>query len=97
MEVLHSTPVACFIGASNVEEKLGDFTDEIELAETDYVKEQCALLAQAKAYELFALGMDGWCLSVADMKNKYYVKLRELMEQIAKKVLAKEIACLFIP
>ena len=66
--------MACFVGASNVEERLGDFTDEIELAETDYVKEQCALLAQAKAYELFALGMDSWCLSAADMKNKYYVK-----------------------
>ena len=74
MEVLHSTPVACFISASNVEEKLGDFTDEIELTETDNVKEQCALLAQAKAYKLFALGMDGWCLSAADMKNKYYVR-----------------------
>ena len=66
--------MACFIGASHVEEKLGDFTDEIYLAEADYVKEQCALLAQAKAYELFALGMDGWCLSAADMKHKYYVR-----------------------
>ena len=73
VEVLHSTPVACFIGASDLEEKLGDFTDEIELANTDYVKKLCALLAQAKAYKLFALGMDGLCLSAADMENKYYV------------------------
>lgn len=74
MEALHSTPVACFIGASNLEEKLGDFTDEIELANTNFLKEQCALLAQAKAYKLFALGMDRLCLSAADMKNKYYVR-----------------------
>lgn len=65
--------MACFIGASNLEEKLGDFTDEIEQANTDFVKEQCALLAQAKAYKLFALVMDGFCLSAADMENKYYV------------------------
>ena len=96
MEVLHSTPVACFIGASNVEEKLGDFTDEIELTETDNVKEQCALLAQAKAYKLFALGMDqvGVYLQLTWKTN---TMSGELMEQIAKKALAKKIACLFIP
>ena len=66
--------MACFIGASDLEEKLGDFADEIELANTDYVKERCALLAQAKAFKLFALRMDGLCLSAADMENKYYVR-----------------------
>ena len=36
------------------------------------MKEQCALLAQAKAHKLFALGMDSLC-KAADMENKYYV------------------------
>ena len=85
MAAPHATPVACFIGASNLEEKLGDFTDEFELANTDYVKEQCALLAHEKAYQLFALGMDGLCLSAADMQNKMS---GELMEQIVNKALA---------
>ena len=70
MAAPHATPVACFIGASNLEEKLCDFNDEIELANTGYMKEQYALLAHAKAYELFALGMDGLCLSAAEMQNK---------------------------
>lgn len=88
--------MACFVGASNLEEKLGDFTDEIELANTDYVKEHCALLAHAKAYELFALGMDGLCLSAADIQNKHFV--RRINGANWKEGLGiREIACLFIP
>ena len=79
MEVLHSTPVACFVGASNLEKKLGDFTDEIELANIDYVKELCALLAHAKAYELFAF--KAWMVCVyRQLTWKTNTMSEELME-----------------
>ena len=79
--------MACFIGASNLEEKLGDFTDEIELANIDYVKEQCALLAHAKAYELFAF--KAWMVCVyRQLTCKTNTMSGGQMEQFVKKALA---------
>ena len=79
MAAPHATPVACFIGASNLEEKLGDFTDEIELANIDYVKELCALLAHAKAYEL--LPFKAWMVCVyRQLTWKTNTMSEELME-----------------
>lgn len=70
-------PVACFEGADNLEEELGDFGSEIELgtADTYYhdVVEKCAELAHGKHYNMFALGKDGRCLSGADTQNKYHI------------------------
>ena len=74
---LHIAPpeiqVACFIGADNVKEVLGDFTNKINWDNTNEVVKKCAKLAHAKDYTLFALGKKGLCLSGADMKHKYYV------------------------
>ena len=67
-------PVACFRGADNLEEELGDFTSEIKLGTDPYdVVEKCAVLARAKHYKMFALGKDGLCLSGADTQNKYHI------------------------
>ena len=67
-------PVACFRGASNLEEKLDDFKSEIKLGTDPYdVVEKCAELARAKHYKMFALGKDGLCLSGADTQNKYHI------------------------
>ena len=42
-------PVACFRGADNLEEELGDFRSEIQLGTDPYdVVEKCAVLAHAK-------------------------------------------------
>ena len=66
--------VACFRGASNLEEKLGDFRSKIKLASDTYdVVEKCAQLARAKQYKMFALGKGGLCLSGADTQNKYHI------------------------
>ena len=66
--------MACFRGASNLEEKLGDFRSKIKLASDTYdVVEKCAQLARAKQYKMFALGKDGLCLSGADTQNKYHI------------------------
>ena len=67
--------VACFRGASNLEEKLDDFRSEIKLGTDNYtdVVEKCAELARSKHYKMFALGMDGLCLSGADTQNKYHI------------------------
>ena len=67
-------PVACFRGAGNLEEELGDFRSEIKLGTDPYdVVEKCAVLAHAKQYKMFALGKDGLCLSGADTQNKYHI------------------------
>ena len=67
-------PVACFTGASNLEEELGDFRSEIKLGTDPYdVVEKCAVLARAKQYKMFALGKDGLCLSGADTPNRYHI------------------------
>ena len=67
-------PVACFRGADNLEEELGDFRSEIKLGTDPYdVVEKCAVLAHAKQYKMFALGKDGLCLSGADTQNKYHI------------------------
>ena len=67
-------PVACFRGADNLEEELGDFRSEIKLGTDPYdVVEKCAVLARAKHYKMFALGKDGLCLSGADTQNKYHI------------------------
>ena len=79
--------MACFVGASNLEKKLGDFTDEIELANIDYVKELCALLAHAKAYEL--LPFKAWMVCVyRQLTCKTNTTSGGQMEQFAKKALA---------
>ena len=66
--------VACFRGASNLEEELDDFRSEIKLGIDNYnVVEKCAVLARAKQYRMFALGKDGLCLSGADTQNRYHI------------------------
>ncbi|KAL9986875.1 hypothetical protein ACROYT_G001084 [Oculina patagonica] len=65
--------VACFIGADNLEEVLGDFTKEIKWDNTNEVVKKCAKLAHAKDYKLFALGQNGLCLSGPDTRRKYYI------------------------
>ena len=66
--------MACFRGASNLEEELDDFRSEIKLGIDNYnVVEKCAVLARAKQYKMFALGKDGLCLSGADTQNKYHI------------------------
>ena len=67
-------PVACFTGADNLEEKLGDFAEEIN-SETDAYDavEKCAELAHGKHYKMFALGNNSVCLSGADTQNRYYI------------------------
>ena len=65
--------VACFIGADNLREVLGDFTNEIKWDNTNEVVNKCAKLAYTKGYTLFAMGKDGLCLSGADIQYKYYV------------------------
>ena len=63
-------PVACFVGADNLQEVLGDFTKEINPSE---VVKKCARLAQVKNYNFFALGKDGLCLSGPDTRHRYYI------------------------
>ena len=65
--------VACFLGADNLKEVLGDFTDEIKWDNTDEAVKKCAKLAYEKHCNLFAMGKDGLCLSGADMKHKYHI------------------------
>ena len=66
--------VACFRGASNLEEELDDFRSKIKSANDTYdVVEKCAKLARAKHYKMFALGKDGLCLSGADTQNRYHI------------------------
>ena len=66
--------VACFKGASNLVEKLDDFSSKIKSANDTYdVVEKCAKLARAKHYKMFALGKDGLCLSGPATHNKYYI------------------------
>ena len=66
--------VACFRGASNLEEELDDFRSKIKSANDTYdVVEKCAKLARAKHYKMFALGKNGLCLSGADTQNKYHI------------------------
>ena len=65
--------MACFTGADNLEEKLGDFAEEIN-SDTDAYDavEKCAKLAHGKHYKMFVLGKNGVCLSGADVYNRYY-------------------------
>ena len=67
-------PVACFTGADNLEEELGDFAEDIN-SETDAydVVEKCAELAHGKHYNMLALGKNSVCLSGADTQNRYYI------------------------
>ena len=65
--------VACFVGADNLKEVLGDFTNEIKWDNTNEVVKKCGKLAHAKSYTLFAMGKDGLSLSRADTKHKYYI------------------------
>ena len=66
--------MACFTGADNLEEELGDFTEEINSETDDYdVVEKCAELAHGKHYKMFALGKNSVCLSGADTQNRYYI------------------------
>ena len=59
--------VACFRGARNLEEVLGDFAGN-----TSNAVEKCAALARDKHYIMFALGENSVCLSGADVYNRYY-------------------------
>ena len=59
--------VACFRGAHNLEEVLGDFAGNNHDA-----VEKCAALARDKHYIMFALGNNSVCLSGADTQNRYY-------------------------
>lgn len=65
--------MACFIGADNIQQVLGDFTKQINWDDTNEVVKKCAKLAHNKGYTLFALGSNGLCLSEANMKQKYHV------------------------
>lgn len=65
--------IACFIGADNLQEVLGDLTNEIKRDNTDEVVKKCAKLADARDYKLFALGQDGLCLSGPDTSNRYHI------------------------
>lgn len=65
--------MACFIGADNIKEVLGDFTKQINRDDTNKVVKKCAKLAHNKGYKLFALGSNGLCLSEANMKQKYHI------------------------
>ena len=66
--------MACFIGADDLQEVLGDFTKEIEWKNTNKVVKKCAKLAHAKKYKLFALGQNGLCLSGPDTSHRYHIK-----------------------
>ena len=67
-------PVACFTGADNLQEELGDFEEEINSESDDYdVVEKCAELVHSKHYKMFALGNNSVCLSGADTQNRYYI------------------------
>ena len=67
-------PVACFTGADNLEEELGNFAKEIDSGTDTYdAVEECAELAHDKHYKMFALGKNGVCLSGADTQNRYYI------------------------
>ena len=64
-------PVACFTGANNLDEKLGDFAGEVHSGTDVYnVVETCAELAHGKHYKMFALGKNSVCLSGADTQNR---------------------------
>lgn len=65
--------MACFIGADNLVEVLGDFTNEIQWDNTNKVVKKCAKLAHARNYKLFALGKDGLCLSGPNTRHRYYI------------------------
>lgn len=65
--------VACFIGADNLQEVLGDLTKEIKWDNTNEVVKKCAKLTDAKDYKLFALGQNGRCLSGPDTSNRYHI------------------------
>ena len=64
--------MACFAGADNIKEVLGDFTKHIDRDDTNKVVKKCAELAHNKDYTFFALGRNGLCLSEANMKQTYY-------------------------
>ena len=67
-------PVACFTGANNLEEELGNFAKEIDSGTDTYdVVEKCAKLAHGKHYKMFALGKNSVCLSGAHTQKKYYI------------------------
>ncbi|KAJ7365947.1 hypothetical protein OS493_002685 [Desmophyllum pertusum] len=65
--------VACFVGADNLQEVLGDFTNEIKWDNTNEVVKKCAKLVHKKDYKLFALGQNGLCLSGPDTRNRYHI------------------------
>ena len=65
--------MACFVGADNLQEVLGDFTNEIKWDNTNEVVKKCAKLAHKKDYKLFALGQNGLCLSGPDTRNRYHI------------------------
>ena len=65
--------IACFIGADNLQEVLGDLTNEIKWDNTNEVVKKCAKLADARNYKLFALGQNGLCLSGPDTSNRYHI------------------------
>ena len=65
--------VACFIGANNLQDVLGDFSKEIKWDNTNEVVKKCAKLAHAKDYKLFALGQNGRCLSGPNTRHRYYI------------------------
>lgn len=65
--------VACFIGADNLQEVLGDLTKEIKWDNTNEVVKKCAKLTDAKDYKLFALGQNGRCLSGPDTSNRSHI------------------------
>ena len=65
--------IACFIGADNLQEVLGDLTKEIKWDNTNEVVKKCAKLAHARDYKLFALGQNGLCLSGLDTRKRYYI------------------------
>ena len=65
--------VACFIGVDNLEEVIGDFTENFRWENSSEVVKKCTKLAHAKNYKLFALGKNGLCLSGPNTDHRYYI------------------------
>ena len=89
-------PVACFTGADNLEEELGDFAEEINSETDDYdVVEKCAELAHGKHHKMFALGR----IVCAYLEQTLKTDTTSMVQKTrsVKTVSAREIVCSCIP
>ena len=65
--------VPCFIGADNLQEILGDFTNVIKWDNTNEVVKKCANFAHVNDCTFLALGQNDLCLPGPDTRHSYYV------------------------